>query len=93
MKHKYLILKNDEKIELTIQEFAELEKRDEYTLLGEETYNGGTVTSAISKGKKTLISILRTINLYPPSLYAAKIAESVMNLYNSTSDQSIALFF
>ncbi len=93
MKHKYLILKNDEKIELTIQEFAELEKRDEYTLLGEETYNGGTVTSAISKGKKTLISILRTINLYPPSLYAAKIAESVMNLYNSISDQSTALFF
>ncbi len=93
MKQKYLILKNDEKNELTIQEFAELEKRDEYTLLCEETYNAGTIAAAISKGKKTLISILRTINLYPPSLYAAKIAESVMNLYKSTSDQSIALFF
>ena len=72
MKHKYLILKNDEKIELTIQEFAELEKQNEYTLFCEETYNGGTVTSAISKGKKTLISILRTINLYPPSLLCSE---------------------
>ncbi len=93
MKHKYLILKNDEKNELTIQEFAELEKQGEYTLLCEETYNGGTITSAISKGKQALISTLRTISLYPPGLYAAKIAESVMNLYNSPSDQSIALFF
>lgn len=93
MKQKYLILKNDEKNELTIQEFAELEKQDEYTLLCEETYNGGTITSAISKGRHALISTLRTINLYPPGLIAAKIAESVMNLYNSTSDQSIELFF
>jgi len=93
MKQKYLILKNDEKNELTIQEFAELEKQDEYTLLCEETYNWGTITSAISKGKQALISTLRTISLYPPGLYAAKIAESVMNLYNSASDQSIALFF
>ena len=49
MKQKYLILKNDEKNELTIQEFAELEKQDEYTLLCEETYNGGTIISAISR--------------------------------------------
>ena len=92
MKQKYLILKNDEKNELTIQEFAELEKQDEYTLLCEETYNEGTIISAISKGMQALISTLRTINLYPPGLIAAKIAESVMNLYNSTSDQSIELF-
>lgn len=93
MKQKYLILKNDEKNELTIQEFAELEKQYEYTLLCEETYNGGTIISAISEGMQALISTLRTINLYPPGLIAAKIAESVMNLYNSTSDQSIELFF
>jgi hypothetical protein len=93
MKHKYLILKNDKKNELTILEFAELEKQDEHTLLCEETYNAGTITSSILKGKKTLISILRTINLFPPSLYAGKIVEAVMTIYNSASDQSIALFF
>ncbi len=92
MKHKYLILKNDEKNELTIQEFTELEKQGEYTLLCEETYNGGTITSAISKGKQALISTLRTLSLYPTGLYAGKIAEAIMTSYNSASDQSIELF-
>ncbi len=31
MKQKYLISRNDEKNKLTIKEFAELEKQDEYT--------------------------------------------------------------
>ncbi len=92
MKQKYLILKNDEKNELTIQEFAELEKSDVYTLLCEETYNGGTIASAISRGSEALISALRTINLYPAGQYAEKIAEAIMTLYNSASDQSIELF-
>ena len=92
MKQKYLILKNDEKNELTIQEFAELEKQHEYTLLCEETYSAKAIESAISKGKETLISALRTVNLYPPSLSVGKIAEAVVKLYNSTRDQSVELF-
>jgi hypothetical protein len=92
MKQKYLILKNDEKNELTIQEFSELEKQDEYTLLCEETYSAKAIESAISKGKETLISALRTVNLYPPSLSVGKIAEAVVKLYNSKRDQSVELF-
>ena len=92
MKQKYLILKNDEKNELTIQEFAELEKKHEYTLLCEETYSAKAIESAISKGEQALISALRTVNLYPPGLSVEKIAEAVMTLYNSASDQSIELF-
>lgn len=92
MKQKYLILKNDEKNELTIQEFAELEKSNVYTLLCEETYNGEAIASTISRGNKALISALRTINLYPPGLSAEKIAEAIITLYNSESDQSIELF-
>ena len=92
MKKKYLILKNDEKNQLTIQEFAEIEKQDEHTLLCEETYSAKDIESAISKGKEALISALRTVNLYPPGLSAGKIAEAVMTLYNSASDQSIELF-
>jgi hypothetical protein len=92
MKQKYLILKNDEKNELAIQEFADLEKQDEYTLLCEETYSAKAIESAISKGKEALISALRTVNLYPPGLYAGKIAEAVIKLYNSTRDQSVELF-
>ena len=92
MKQKYLILKNDEKNELTIQEFAELEKKHEYTLLCEETYSAKAIESAISKGKEALISALRTVNLYPPGLSVGKIAEAVVKLYNSTRDQSVELF-
>ena len=92
MKQKYLILKNDEKNQLTIQEFAELEKQNEYTLLCEETYSAEDIESAISKGKEALISALRTVNLYPPGLSVGKIAEAVVKLYNSTRDQSIELF-
>jgi hypothetical protein len=92
MKQKYLILKNDEKNQLTIQEFAELEKQDEYALLCEETYSAKAIVSAISKGKEALILGLRTANLYPPGLSVGKIADAVVNLYNSASDQSIELF-
>ena len=92
MKQKYLILKNDEKNQLTIQEFAEIEKQDEYTLLCEETYSAKDIESAISKGKEALISALRTVNLYPPGLSVGKIAEAVVNLYNSARDQSRELF-
>jgi hypothetical protein len=92
MKQKYLILKNDEKNQLTIQEFADLEKQNEYTLLCEETYSAKAIESAVSKGKQALISALRTVNLYPPGLSVGKIAEAVIKLYNSTRDQSVELF-
>ena len=93
MKHKYLILKNDDKKKLIIKEFAELNKYNEYYLFCEETYSSKAVESAISKGKDDLISILRTTNLYPPGVYVEKIAESVINLYGPESDQSVTLFF
>ncbi len=93
MKQKYLISRNDEKNKLTIKEFAELEKQNEYTLLCEETYSGQAIKSAITKGKQALISTLRTTNLYPPALYAEKIAEVIMSLFSSESDQSVKLFF
>ena len=36
---------------------------------------------------------MRTTNLYPPTLYAEKIAEVIMSLFSSESDQSVKLFF
>ena len=78
---------------MIIKEFAELAKRDDYSLLCEETYDGRAIKSAISRSKKALVSILRTINLYPPGVFAEKIAEAVINLYGSESDKSVALFF
>ncbi|MEE8480341.1 MAG: hypothetical protein V3T59_03770 [Desulfobacterales bacterium] len=92
MKQKFLILKDEDKNELIIREFAELDKEN-FSLLCEETYDNKTIESAIKKGKRLLISTLGTKNMYPPGLYADKIAESVMAIYSSESDQPVELFF
>ncbi len=63
------------------------------SLTCEETYDGEVIKSAITSGKDVLISTLRTTNLYPPGPYTKKIAESVINIYSSGSDQSQELFF
>ena len=92
MKHKYFIIKDNEKNELIIREFAELEKSD-FSLLYEVAFGNEKIESAISKGKNALISAIRTQNMYPPIIYAEKITESIVKLYGSIDDQSIELFF
>jgi len=92
MKQKYLILNNDDQKELIIREFAALEDKELLLLLGEEKYDVKAIKSAIKKGKNTLISVLRTEKLYPPGLYADKIAESVISMYKEKK-QSIELLF
>ena len=69
MKQKYLIMKNDEKDKLIIRELGELDK-DMYSLLCEEIYDSENIKSAVAKGKTTLISALRTENLFPIGIYA-----------------------
>ncbi len=81
MKQKYLILNNDDQKELIIREFAELDDKEALLLLAEEKYDVKAIDSAIKKGKKALISVLKTEKLYPPSLYADKIAESVISMF------------
>lgn len=93
MKHKYFIIKDDEKNELIIREFAEIEQKGIFNLLCEVTFSNEVVESAILKGKNALISAIRTQNMYPPIIYAEKITESIVKLYGSKNDQSIELFF
>ncbi len=92
MKQKYLIFKNSEKNKLIIREFAELNK-EKFTLLCEEAYDDEMIEVAIEKGVNTLISKLRTQNMYPIGHYAKKIAESVTTMYVSGDKQSVELFF
>jgi hypothetical protein len=81
MKQKYLILNNDDQKELIIREFSELDDKALLLLLGEQKYDVKSIESAIKKGKKALTSTLRTEKLYPPSLYADKIADSVISMF------------
>ncbi|MDL1967994.1 MAG: hypothetical protein LWW97_05435 [Deltaproteobacteria bacterium] len=92
MKQKYLILNNDDQDELIIREFSELDDKKVLLLLSEEKYDVKDIKSAIEKGKKALISVLRTENLYPPGLYADKIAESAILMFREKK-QSIELLF
>jgi len=92
MKQKFLISKENDKKKLIIKEFAELDK-ERLSLLCEEEYDNKIINSAISQGKEALISELRTNNMYPPGVYAEKIAQAVIDIFGSKDSQSIELSF
>ena len=92
MKQKYLIINDKEKKQIKIQEYAELNK-EMLSLLCEEAYDYKTIKVALSAGSETLISALRTPNLYPPGIYAEKIASAVAELFKSKDQDSVELFF
>ncbi len=80
MKHKYLIERNTEQKQLTIKEYAELDK-EILSFLCQETYSEEKIAAAITRGKEALIAALRTPNMYPSGLFANKIAEAVLAMY------------
>ena len=92
MKQKYLIINDKSNKQIKIQEYAELNK-EMLSLLCEEAYDYKTIKSAISCGTDALISALRTNNLYPPGIYAVKIASAVVELLKSKDQESAELFF
>ena len=92
MRQKYLIINDKKNKQFKIQEFAELNK-ETLSLLCEEAYDYKTIKSAVSAGKDALISTLRTNNLYPPGIYAEKIAAAVVQLHKSKDEESVELFF
>ena len=92
MKQKYTIIKDSDNKQLIIREFAELDK-EILSLLCEETYEQKDILEAIKKGKDNLISALRTKNLYPPGIYAEKIAAAVKDLFATKGKESEELFF
>jgi hypothetical protein len=92
MKQKYTIVRDDKNKHLIIREFAELDK-EVLSLLCEETYEQKAIRAAIKSGKEGLISALRTNNLYPPGIYAEKIADAVKELFSAKGKESEDLFF
>jgi len=92
MKQKYTIIRDDKNKQLIIREFAELDK-EILSLLCEETYEQKLIRAAIKSGKEELIAALRTNNLYPPGIYADKIADAVKELYSTKAKESVELFF
>ena len=92
MKFKYSIHKDNPNQDLTITEYANLDK-EILTAIGGEVYKGDTILKAMTQGDNALISLLRTKNMFPPNLLARRIAETIRELYQRPDDQSIELFF
>ena len=92
MKQKYLILKDNDKKQLIIREFAELDK-EALSPLCEEIYDAKVIQSAIKEGKEKLIQVLRTKNMYPPGIYTNQIANAVLSIFAARESKSLELFF
>ena len=92
MKQKYLILKDNDKKQLIIREFAELDK-EALSPLCEEIYDAKVIQSAIKEGKEKLIQVLRTKNMYPPGIYTNQIANAVLSIFTARESKSLELFF
>ena len=92
MKQKFLIKNDLQSGKFIIREYGELDK-DIFSLLCEETFEHEIISRAAEKGEAALVSTLRTKNMYPPGIYAEKIAESVMELLASQDEESIEVFF
>ena len=92
MKQKYVILKDVQEDTLIIREYAELDK-EILSLLCEEAYQGSVIKRALENGRPELMAALRTKNMYPPSLFAEKIAVAVEKVFRNDGPENIELAF
>lgn len=105
MRQKYEISKNIAKGKLTIREYAIIDtspnksicstrpQEGNFEFLSEEMYESEMLVDSITKGLNSLIASIRTLNMFPVKPNASKIAESIVELYNSSEDGSVELFF
>ena len=104
MRQKYSISRNLRREELKIMEYAVTDKdlkkvteqnlhKDNFLLVGEETYKSKAIIDSIARGNADLIVTLRTHNIFPIGTYASKIAERIREIYTLSEDLTTELFF
>jgi len=104
VRQKYMIIHDAANKNLKIREYAIIDKslektktsmlrHTDYYLLYEENYDSEIIVSSISNGMSDLITTLRTPNLFPVARNAAKIAQSIISLFDSAKKSSVELFF
>ena len=92
MKQKFLLVRDTTRNVLIIKEYAELDK-EILSLLCEESYSDKIIQTAIAQSEQSLISAIRTHNMYPPKIYASKIAEAIREVYTEEDKLSTELYF
>ena len=92
MKQKFSLIRDAQNDELIIKEYAELDK-EILSLLCEESYSDGIIKAAINQGLQSVIAAVRTHNMYPPKIYAEKIAAAIDEMYVDDGKPTVELFF
>lgn len=92
MKQKYSIVRDEKEDKLIIREYGELDK-DILFLLCEESFPMEAVKTAMEAGKASLVTALRTPNMFPPGGYAERIADAVIEMHDSGTDEGVDIFF
>lgn len=103
MLQRYEISINDAGDNVSIREFAVLERipkkyefadptGENYSLIHEITYESELIRKAMSKGKKALISEIRTHDFFPNQVYAELIADKVIELFDQDNNPGSDLF-
>lgn len=92
MKQKYTVVKNDETNELIIREYGELDK-EVLSLLCEERFDIDKLRDVLPKGRQLMVKTIRTVNMFPPSSYAERLAASVITVLQDETDQPVEIVF
>ena len=98
MKQKYHIWKNVNQKQLHIDEYAVTSanagrqkmpglQSEDFSLLCQQSYASADVAAAITKGKESLILLLRNSHFFPTGLYMDKIADQVIAMYALQGEQ------
>ena len=104
MIQKFTIFRDDDNDILTIKEFAILDgvlrnidykslTEDDFSFVCKVEYDREKIKTALPKGKHAIVISIRTNNMYPIGTHAEAIADSITNLYESKSSQSVELVF
>ena len=104
MLQRYDITRDDQTNQLSIKVFAVLETksrkrndykpdRRDYSLIHEVSYNSDIIRAAIKEGPEVLISELRTRDFFPIYPCIELIADSVIALFNGSSESAFEMFF
>lgn len=92
MKQKYAIIRDDEQRTVMIREYAELDK-EMMSLLCEESYPQDAIAASIKEGHQAVVDVIRTNNMYPPTVFAGPIASAIEGLFKEGGNLSAELFF
>ena len=91
MRYKIVIGIN-EKSELEIQEYSELED-EQFFLIYKNIYNSADIKSAIEEGDRVLIDTLRNDKFFPSKDYMNQIMDVVKNIYAVNDENPFEISF